>query len=317
MLSRHATRLLAGSPAGRCQHFAVCALVALAAATTARAAPTRCGADTPLGSHAMVYLDAPYSFKEAMFRESARLGASEIRVDLALTAVFPAPGTEDWRQVDEVMALARRFRLRPLGVLLATPAFIAACPPGAPSYTCPPADLDAWKQMVATLVAHTRGVIDTFEILNEPDGHWAFTGTPADYAALLRAGHDAITAANPHAKIAIAATMSLGSQPWLNHVLADAGPHAEHPPSRSTPPTARHRARLAHLLRQPQRTRQATVDHRVRLPVRPRLPIRPGLPLRPRLPGRLPATRAPHSSGRSRHQGLRDPPRQPRRSVRL
>jgi hypothetical protein len=230
MLFRHGNRLRAGSPAARCHRIAVCALVALAAAPAAPAVPaasTRWRADTPLGTHAMVYLDAPYSFKRAMFEQSALLGASEIRVDLGLTAVFAPDGSEHWGQVDQVMALARRSRLRPVGVLLATPAFITACPASVTSYRCPPTDLQAWKRMVARLVAHTRGVIDAFEILNEPDGHWAFTGTAADYAGLLRAGHDAIRAANPNAKILIAATMSLASRTWLEQVLAHAGPHPE------------------------------------------------------------------------------------------
>jgi hypothetical protein len=81
--------------------------------------------------------------------------------------------------------------------------------------------------MVSKVVAHTRGVIETFEILNEPDGRWAFTGSAADYALMLRAGHDAIKAANPHALVAIAGTMGLTSRDWLDQVLAQAGPHAD------------------------------------------------------------------------------------------
>jgi hypothetical protein len=155
------------------------------------------------------------------------LRASSIRVDLALSAIFSADGIEDWEQVDEVMALARAHRLRPVGIVFATPWFISACPGQASSYKCPPSDLGAWRRMVSKLAAHTRGVIDTFEILNEPDGAWAFTGTAADYAALLRAGHDAIIAANPRAKVAIAGTMSLRSRAWLKRVLRAAGPHPE------------------------------------------------------------------------------------------
>jgi hypothetical protein len=235
MLFRHGNRLRAGSPAARCHRIAVCALVALAAAPAAPAVPavpaasTRWRADTPLGTHAMVYLDAPYSFKEAMFRESARLGVSAIRVDLALSAVFAPGGEEDWRPVDEMLTLARQYRVRPVGIVLATPEFLTACPAEAPAerYKCPPSDLDAWKQMVSKLAAHTRGVIDTFEILNEPDGRWAFAGSAADYARMLRAGHDATVAGNPRAKVAIAGTMSLASRPWLEQVFAHAGPNPE------------------------------------------------------------------------------------------
>jgi hypothetical protein len=201
-------------------------LVLCAAAPVTLAAPAW-RPSTPLASHAMLYLDAPYSFMRSMFEQSADLRASSIRVDLALSAVFAADGSERWERVDEVMALARHHRLRPVGIVLATPWFISACPARADSYKCPPSDLGAWARMVSKLVAHTRGVIDTFEILNEPDGDWAFTGTAADYASLLRAAHDAIAAANPRAKVAIAGTMGLRSRAWLTHVLRAAGPHAE------------------------------------------------------------------------------------------
>jgi hypothetical protein len=220
--------LIAGGLASRCLIVGLCGLIAMCAA-----APTARGAlaewpESPLGSHAMLYLDAPYGFKRTMFQQSADLGARSIRVDLALTAIFTTDAAEHWQQVDEVLALARHFRLRPVGVLLATPWFIAACGEEGYSYKCPPADIEGWKRMIAAIVARTRGVIDTFEILNEPDGRWAFTGSAADYARLLRAGHDTIKAANPHAKVAIAGTMSLGSRHWLAQVFADAGPHPEH-----------------------------------------------------------------------------------------
>jgi hypothetical protein len=222
--------MAAGSLVNRWTAIAASALVVLAAAAPhARGSSSEGRPSTPLASHAMVYLDAPYSFKEAMFRESARLGVSAIRVDLALSAVFAPGGEEDWRPVDEMLTLARQYRVRPVGIVLATPEFLTACPAEAPAerYKCPPSDLDAWKQMVSKLAAHTRGVIDTFEILNEPDGRWAFAGSAADYARMLRAGHDATVAGNPRAKVAIAGTMSLASRTWLEQVFARAGPHPE------------------------------------------------------------------------------------------
>ena len=228
MRQMHRTRLAAGGLACCWRMLSLGALCLLCAATPcAHAASPTWRPDAPLASHAMLYLDAPYSFKRTMFQQSAELGARSIRVDLALTAVFTADGSEDWRGVDEVMALARGYGLRPVGVLLATPWFIAACGAEPYSYTCPPSDLEAWKRMVSKIVAHTRGVIDTFEILNEPDGRWAFTGSTSDYAKLLRAGHDATKAANPHAQVAIAGTMGLASRPWLAQVFAQAGPHPE------------------------------------------------------------------------------------------
>jgi hypothetical protein len=228
LLQTHSSRRVAGSLASCRRTLALCALFLLCAATPqAHGASPESRPDAPLGAHAMLYLDAPYSFKRSMFQQSADLGASSIRVDLALTAVFTADGAQHWQQVDEVMALAREYQLRPVGVLLATPLFIAACPADVYSYRCPPSDLDAWNRMISQMVAHTRGVIETFEILNEPDGRWAFTGSAADYARLLRAGHDAIKAANQHAKVAIAGTMTLASRHWLERVFTHAGPRPD------------------------------------------------------------------------------------------
>ena len=227
MVPTRRARLVVGCPAGCRRTLVLGALVALCAVSPVALAAPPWRPDRPLASHAMLYLDAPYSFKQSMFKQSADLGASSIRVDLALSAVFAADGSAHWEPVDEVMALARAYRLRPVGIVLATPWFISACPAQAQSHKCPPSDLEAWKRMVSEMAAHTRGVIDTFEILNEPDGRWAFAGTAADYATLLRAGHDAVLAANPRARVAIAATMSLRSRAWLELVLGAAGPHPE------------------------------------------------------------------------------------------
>jgi hypothetical protein len=44
---------------------------------------------------------------------------------------------------------------------------------------------------------------------------------------MLRVAHEAITTANPQAKVAIAANMGLASRTWLAQALAHAGPHPE------------------------------------------------------------------------------------------
>jgi hypothetical protein len=107
LLQTRCTRLVAGGVASCCRTLALCALFVLCAATpSAHGASPAWRPDAPLASHAMLYLDAPYSFKRSMFQQSADLGASSIRVDLALTAVFIADDTKQWQQVDEVMGLA-------------------------------------------------------------------------------------------------------------------------------------------------------------------------------------------------------------------
>ena len=96
--------------------------------------------------------------------------------------------------------------------------------------TCPPGDASLWGRQAGIIAAHTRGVIDDFEIVNEPDGRWAFLGTPQQYAAMLQASYNAIHAANPNAQVALGGLMNIGTagQDWMNTMLATPGTDAPH-----------------------------------------------------------------------------------------
>jgi hypothetical protein len=189
---------------------------------------------SPIGVHSMLYLTHPFGAKLAMFRQAAAVGASTIRVDVELSAIFPAPpGAPDWSGVDQYMSLARRYHLRVLADLLATPWYLADCPAGTPfasTYLCPPLDDRAWGQDAGAVAAHTRGVIDDFEIINEPDGGMSFRGTAQQYAGILAASYHAIHAADPNAHVAIGGLMSAGAYgaTWLHAVFATPGFDAIH-----------------------------------------------------------------------------------------
>ena len=97
--------------------------------------------DTPYGVHSMVYANAPSSFKEAMFREAAAVGASSVRVDVSVGAIAMSGTERNWGSLDEYLALARRYRLQVVGVLVGTPWWLAKCPPGTLDYyKCPVTD---------------------------------------------------------------------------------------------------------------------------------------------------------------------------------
>lgn len=184
--------------------------------------------DTPYGVHSMLYVDAPPSFKEAMFREAASLGASSIRVDVFVPAIVTTPdGPPDWTALDEYMTLARRYHLQVLGILLGTPWWLAACPRGASLldvYKCPASDPQAFAACAGQIARHARGVIDDWEIRNEPDGRWAYLGTPADYARELTATAAAIHVADPGARVMNGGAMMPASRGWLDAMLAAGGP---------------------------------------------------------------------------------------------
>jgi hypothetical protein len=189
---------------------------------------------SPIGVHSMLYLTHPFGAKRAMFREAAAVGASTIRVDVELPAIFPAPpAAPDWSGVDQYIALARTYHLRVLADLTGTPWYMAACPAGTPfdaTYLCPPVDASAWGEAAGAVAAHTRGTIDDFEIINEPDGGWAFHGTAPQYAAILAASYDAIHAADPRARVALGGLENAGAYgvTWLNQVFATPAADAVH-----------------------------------------------------------------------------------------
>jgi hypothetical protein len=225
------------APARRVSRCLVAAIVL--AAVVGLTAPARSTAsgyppDNPIGIHSMLYLDHPLGAKRAMFREAAAVGASTIRVDVELSAIFPAPpGAPDWSGLDQYMSLARIYHLRVLADVLATPWYLADCPSGTAfddTYLCPPSDDRAWGQEAGAVAAHTRGVIDDFEIINEPDGGWSFHGTAQKYAGILAASYEAIHAADPRARVALGGLENVGSYgpTWLHEVFATPGLDATH-----------------------------------------------------------------------------------------
>jgi hypothetical protein len=189
-------------------------------------------AASPVSAHAMVYACCtPYALKERIFAEASAMGASRIRVDVEMSSVFPA-GEEagsapDWRGLDEVMRLSSAYRLPVLGIILDTPPSMSTCPgPSAPQ--CAPQDPAAYGRLAGQIAAHARGVIREWEIVNEPDGQWAFLGSPEEYARMLSASYDGIKARAPEDGVALGGLMSPPDSGWLERVFRTPGADAAH-----------------------------------------------------------------------------------------
>ena len=116
--------------------------------------------------------------KERLFAESAALGAEFVRVDVQLNDVFEADRGRsrarrpDWRGLDQVIALARRHRVKVLGILLNPPSWLSSVPERFPHHVrCPATDpVGVRRGSRARCAAHAGAAVDHWEILNEPDG---------------------------------------------------------------------------------------------------------------------------------------------------
>lgn len=183
------------------------------------------GAGT-LAAHGMVYLDSPPSFKAAMFAQAAELGASAIRVDVDVSEIVRPDGSRSWAGLDEDIALARRYRLEVMGVLLGTPARLAHCDASVPAFfrfRCPASDERRYAGYVGEIVKRARGAIDDWQVLSEPDNPLMFHGSVRDYARRLVASARAVHTANPAARVVLGDLVSERRREYLAALLRRPG----------------------------------------------------------------------------------------------
>ena len=69
----------------------------------------------------MLYLDSPPAFREAMFREAAASGATSTRRRPDPRDRQGPDGTRAWSELDDIARLARKYRLRVVGLIYGTP----------------------------------------------------------------------------------------------------------------------------------------------------------------------------------------------------
>jgi hypothetical protein len=213
----------------RVVHVNLRLLVALGALAMANPAHA-----VPVSAHAMLHTCCTAKpMEERVFSEASALGSAYIRVDVELSAIFEGPGgakraTPDWSGLDEVMRLSKKYDLPVLGILLAPPRFVSACPERPDPSRCPAADTGEFGALAGAVAEHAAGTISHWEIVNEPDGAWAFYGTPEQYAAMLSAAYDGIKARAPNAKVVLGGLMRPHKPSWLERVFAAPGADALH-----------------------------------------------------------------------------------------
>jgi hypothetical protein len=156
----------------------------------------------------------PKAEKERVFSEAEALGARYIRVDVELNGIFGAPAAEpDWSDLDDVIDLSKKYDVRVLGILMV------------PLHYSDADEFGTWSGQVAE---HAGGAIDHWEVLNEPDGDWAWDGTPEKYAHMLGAAHDGIEAEAPQDIVVLGGLQKPHEPGWLQRVFDTPGADAIH-----------------------------------------------------------------------------------------
>ena len=88
--------------------------------------------------------------------------------------------------------------------------------------SAPPRDIAEWENYVFKTVEHYRDRIRHWEVWNEPCWQGFFSGTPEEYAELLKVAYRAIKRADPQA-VVIGGCFSSHAPQWTGRVLAQDG----------------------------------------------------------------------------------------------
>jgi hypothetical protein len=196
--------------------------LAVLVAVVSAALPAPAEADEPpVSSAAQLFTCCTRAaLQDRMFEEAAASGAQYVRVDVELHGIFQANGKTVWSRLDAMIERSKRYGVKVLGLIRGTPSSMASCP------ICPPRDPRAWGRLAGQVAAHARGEIDHWEILNEPDGDWAFRGTAQDYARMLSAAYDSIKSAAPEDLVVFGGVERPRDHAWIEQVLATPGADA-------------------------------------------------------------------------------------------
>ena len=132
-----------------------------------------------------------------------RSGVTALRIAFSWLDMEPRPGVYDFSFWDDFVRLAvDRYHLRLIPYVCYTPAW-AASTKGPDYWHSPPRDPADFARFLSVLVNRFKGRIHSWELWNEPDNPAYWTGSAEQYAALVKAGSDAVRRADPSATVVL------------------------------------------------------------------------------------------------------------------
>lgn len=157
----------------------------------------------------------------ALAREDLELmrkaGVDVLRVSLGWDEVEPERGRFDFAFWDAFIRMAvDDFGIRLLPYVAYTPRWAVhpAAQTREDTWRYPPADPGAWSEALRALASRYEKRIGSWELWNEPDNQDYWRGTPAEFAALVKAGAAAVRRGAPQAQVV------LGGIAWDTEFLA-------------------------------------------------------------------------------------------------
>lgn len=130
--------------------------------------------------------------------------------------VHVAPSTFDFARTDHVIEQARTAGVRNITFTLGmTPTWAASsintlhAPWLNPGCNTPPADLGQWDEFVRQMVTRYKGRVGSWQVWNEPQLRWFWTGSWDTLAEMTRRARSITRSIDPNAKVVSAPLMPL------------------------------------------------------------------------------------------------------------
>jgi hypothetical protein len=139
------------------------------------------------------------------------IGVGWARIDFVWAFVEPERDVYDWSLYDRVIADLDNRGVRMFATIAGTPAWATS----GPEFSGPPDDEADWRDLCARAADRYRGRVRAWGMWNEPNLTRFWTGSRRQYLdAILRAGAEAIRAADPEALVVGPDLAHLSSGDW-------------------------------------------------------------------------------------------------------
>ena len=133
-----------------------------------------------------------------------RAGIDLLRISFGWDGVEATEDTYDWLFWDDYVRTAvDEHGITLIPYIMYTPKWASTDQDEGRYWRSPPADFDEFGEFVFDLVTRYKDRIHSWELWNEPDIEWYWTGTPEEFARYIKVGSDAVRRADPTATIVL------------------------------------------------------------------------------------------------------------------
>lgn len=140
----------------------------------------------------------------ADFELMQETGIDLLRISFGWDGIESVEDEYDWLFWDDFVETAvDEYGITLIPYVMYTPKWAATNQDEAYYWRSPPADYAEFGEFVFDLVTRYKDRIKTWELWNEPDIEWFWTGTPEEFAPYLKIGAEAVRRADPEATIVL------------------------------------------------------------------------------------------------------------------